>query len=108
MEPEERRVKSVRAKVSDALATRFALFARLRHFFWSRAYRRRSTWDLAARIEGRDWPKDGETMIGLPRLDNIQSCIEDILRNDIPGDLIETGVWRGGAKHIHARCLKGL
>ena len=36
-------------------------------------------------------------MIGLARLDNIQFCVEDVLRNDVPGDLIETGVWRGGA-----------
>jgi O-methyltransferase len=36
-------------------------------------------------------------MIGLKRLDNIQSCIEDVIRNDVPGDLIETGVWRGGS-----------
>jgi O-methyltransferase len=39
----------------------------------------------------------GETMIGLERLNNIQYCIENILSNDVPGDLIETGVWRGGA-----------
>ena len=36
-------------------------------------------------------------MIGLKRLDNLQTCIENVLRDDIPGDLIETGVWRGGA-----------
>ncbi|HEX2092495.1 MAG TPA: TylF/MycF/NovP-related O-methyltransferase [Longimicrobiaceae bacterium] len=40
---------------------------------------------------------DGETMIGMARLDNLQECITDILENDVPGDLIETGVWRGGA-----------
>ena len=36
-------------------------------------------------------------MIGLKRLDNLQSCVEQVLRDGIPGDLIETGVWRGGA-----------
>jgi hypothetical protein len=37
------------------------------------------------------------TMIGLKRLDNLQECLEGVLRDGIPGDVIETGVWRGGA-----------
>ena len=49
------------------------------------------------RLQGRDWPADAETMIGLVRLDNIQYCVESVLRDGIPGDLIEAGVWRGGA-----------
>jgi demethyldecarbamoylnovobiocin O-methyltransferase/8-demethyl-8-(2,3-dimethoxy-alpha-L-rhamnosyl)tetracenomycin-C 4'-O-methyltransferase len=49
------------------------------------------------RIAGLDWPKEAETMIGLKRMENIQYCIEEILKNNILGDLIETGVWRGGA-----------
>jgi O-methyltransferase len=49
------------------------------------------------RAEGRDWPQNGETMIGLTRLQNIQDCVTDILRKNVPGDFIETGVWRGGA-----------
>ncbi|MGE3808459.1 MAG: TylF/MycF/NovP-related O-methyltransferase, partial [Gemmataceae bacterium] len=53
--------------------------------------------DPVARHEGRDWPLFGYTMVGHHRLDNIQYCIEQILRDDIPGDLIETGAWRGGA-----------
>ncbi|MEW5871902.1 MAG: TylF/MycF/NovP-related O-methyltransferase [Chloroflexota bacterium] len=55
--------------------------------------------DEQLRIDGRDWPPPpfAHSMIGLKRLDNIQFCIEDILSKDIPGDLIEAGVWRGGA-----------
>jgi hypothetical protein len=53
--------------------------------------------DYAARYEGRDWPASAETMIGMKRLDNLQTCIERVLQDEIPGDLIETGVWRGGA-----------
>lgn len=49
------------------------------------------------REEGKDWPKVAHTMIGLDGLNNIQHCIEDVIKNNIPGDLIETGVWRGGA-----------
>jgi|SRR5580692_6339053 hypothetical protein len=49
------------------------------------------------RNEGRDMPQDADTMIGYPRLENLQQCITSILDDGIPGDLIETGVWRGGA-----------
>ncbi|OLE21256.1 MAG: macrocin O-methyltransferase, partial [Catenulispora sp. 13_1_20CM_3_70_7] len=49
------------------------------------------------RASGRDWPVYGETMIGLHRLDNLHQCIRDVLQRQVPGDLIETGVWRGGA-----------
>lgn len=37
------------------------------------------------------------TMIGKKRLENIQYCIETALADNIPGDFIETGIWRGGA-----------
>ncbi len=49
------------------------------------------------REEGKTWPGYADTMIGLKRLDNIQFCVETALREGIRGDLIETGVWRGGA-----------
>lgn len=49
------------------------------------------------RIEGRIWPGCADTMIGLKRLDNIQYCIETVLAEGVKGDLIEAGVWRGGA-----------
>lgn len=37
------------------------------------------------------------TMVGRKRLDNITDCLDRIREDRIPGDLIETGVWRGGA-----------
>lgn len=48
------------------------------------------------RVQGRTWPSRAETMVGLHRLDHVQSCVADVLREGIAGDLIETGVWRGG------------
>ena len=46
------------------------------------------------------------SMIPLARFDNIRNCIESILLNEIPGDLIETGVWRGGATIFMRGLLK--
>jgi len=51
----------------------------------------------AQREEGWIWPRYADTMIGLKRLDSLQYCVETALRENIEGDLIETGVWRGGA-----------
>jgi len=48
-------------------------------------------------IFGTYWPKRAHTMIGLKRLENLQFCVEDIIKNNVQGDLIETGVWRGGS-----------
>jgi O-methyltransferase len=42
-------------------------------------------------------PSYAMTLIGLRRLENLQDCVETVLRDRVPGDLIETGVWRGGA-----------
>ena len=49
------------------------------------------------RQEGGGWPQMAHTMIGVKRLDNLQFCVEDVLARGVPGDLIETGAWRGGA-----------
>jgi O-methyltransferase len=49
------------------------------------------------RESGWDWPGEAETMIGMLRLDNIQACVESVIREGVPGDLLEAGVWRGGA-----------
>ncbi len=58
------------------------------------------------RVLGRDWPLLAHTMIGLKRLDNLQYCIEQVIKDDVPGDLIETGVWRGGAVIFMRAVLK--
>lgn len=58
---------------------------------------KRSTASSAIREKGRDWPDDAESMIGLKRMENVQACVTDVIKKGVPGDLIETGVWRGGA-----------
>jgi O-methyltransferase len=37
------------------------------------------------------------TMVGRRRLDNLEHCLDAIRLDGVPGDVIETGVWRGGA-----------
>jgi hypothetical protein len=66
------------------------------------------SFDHLIREEGRDWPSNAHTMIGLKRLDNLEYCIEEIITNQIPGDLIETGVWRGGATIFMRAMLKAF
>ncbi len=46
------------------------------------------------------------SMLPLARLDSLQFCIDDVLKNGVPGDLIETGVWRGGATIFMRAMLK--
>lgn len=45
-------------------------------------------------------------MIGLRRLESLQAYVLDVLHRGIPGDLIETGVWRGGAAIFMRAILK--
>ena len=49
------------------------------------------------RALGRDWPALAQTMIGSARMRNLRVACETAIRDEVPGDFIETGVWRGGA-----------
>ena len=75
---------------------------------------RRRHWELARRCphealeQGRVRPLIGETMVGVARLDNLQGCIEQVVHGSVPGDLIETGVWRGGASIFMRGVLRAL
>lgn len=53
--------------------------------------------DFKSIEEGKVWPEFAHTMIGIKRLNNLKTCAETVLRDGVPGDFIETGVWRGGA-----------
>jgi Macrocin-O-methyltransferase (TylF) len=46
------------------------------------------------------------SMLPLARMANLQECVVDVIRRQIPGDLIETGVWRGGATIFMRAILK--
>jgi O-methyltransferase len=72
---------------------------RLFRFLNKRGYKifRTAPFDPMARELGKDWPSIGYSMVGLKRLDNLQFCVESVLREGVPGDLLEAGVWRGGS-----------
>jgi O-methyltransferase len=59
-----------------------------------------------AASEGRGLSVEAETMVGRKRLDNLQHCIAEVIADAVPGDLIETGVWRGGATIFMRGVLK--
>ena len=58
---------------------------------WSQGY------DSTLRESGLDWPSRAHTMIGRKRLQNLRVLTEQVIQDEVPGDFIETGVWRGGA-----------
>lgn len=55
------------------------------------------TFDPKLREYGWDWPSIAHSMIGRQRMANLRYLAESALFNRVPGDFIETGVWRGGA-----------
>lgn len=38
----------------------------------------------------------GETMMGMGALNNLHFCMHEVVKHRVPGDFVETGVWRGG------------
>jgi len=63
-------------------------------------------YDPQARLYGQDRPASAHSMMGIKRLENLQHCVEDVLRQGVTGDLIETGVWRGGGTIFMRAILK--
>lgn len=63
---------------------------------------------LDYRKDGLDWTYAGDTMTGWKRIDNIYNLLTDVIKNDIKGDYIETGVWRGGSSIYAKAAIKAL
>jgi len=57
---------------------------------------RPTAFDASARAVGHDWPCFGYSMVGTARLNHLHACIDAVLRDNVPGDLLEAGVWLGG------------
>ena len=49
------------------------------------------------RRKGGDWPTIGFTMVGTDALENIRELLQKVFTQEIEGDFLEAGVWRGGA-----------
>ncbi|MCP9456386.1 MAG: TylF/MycF family methyltransferase [Nitrospira sp.] len=58
--------------------------------------------------EARTRHEDAETMVGLKQLDQMQAAITDVTKRNVPGDLLEAGVWRGGMTVFMRGVLKAL
>ncbi|HEX8889091.1 MAG TPA: TylF/MycF/NovP-related O-methyltransferase, partial [Pyrinomonadaceae bacterium] len=99
--------KSVAPDIDDASRLYLDLMKRcLLNLLYSEHEQKMKPFDERQRLEGREWPAMAQTMIGWKRLENIQTCIEDIIERNVPGDLIETGIWRGGALIFMRAVLK--
>lgn len=55
---------------------------------------------------GWDWPSKAPSMIGAKRMNNVRNECERVIKADVPGDFMETGVWRGGACIMMCAVLK--
>ena len=88
--------------------SRYGLHLVKRHSVpWDASYATLSTAELKERREkDLHWPARAFTFLGQKRLDNIQYCVESVIRDKVPGDFIETGVWRGGACILMRAILK--
>ncbi len=58
------------------------------------------------REQGWDWPSLAPSMIGARRMQNLRRECERVIQEAVPGDLMETGVWRGGACMMMRAVLK--
>ena len=61
-------------------------------------------YDEDNREKGLDWPSVAHTMIGRKRMSNLRYVLSDVIENNVAGDFVETGAWRGGAC-IFARAI---
>jgi O-methyltransferase len=48
------------------------------------------------------------TMTSIQRMDALHTAVRYVVRADIPGDVVECGVWRGGSSMLAAGTLKEL
>src|SRR5262249_29165016 len=65
-----------------------------------------SSFQSAIRADGRDWPSQAHSMIGFKRMRSLRTLCEEVIRAEVPGDFIETGVWRGGSCILMRGILK--
>ncbi len=57
-------------------------------------------------FKGQPWAKKALSMVSPERLQNLQDCCESAITDGVPGDFVETGVWRGGCTILMQAILK--
>ncbi len=62
------------------------------------------TFDPVARLLGRDVPAAGLTAVGVARLRQVRIAVGTVLAENVPGDLLDAGAWRGGLS-LYLRAL---
>jgi O-methyltransferase len=67
---------------------------------------RRCPIDPAIRAHGKDWPAEAETMVGVERLEMLHRAARTIFAEQVAGDFLEAGTWRGGAAIFMRGILK--
>lgn len=97
-------------KFPTPVGIKYKVFALLQNYLNARGLQIAAVckFDPEKRRNGTDWPLVADTMVGLKRLDNLQYCVETVVEDGIPGDLLEAGVWRGGASILMRAVLKVL
>lgn len=82
------------------------LHGRLRRFMYFQVVRpflqRRNM--ILCKTDLKILARKAHTMLSPGLLGSLQNCVETAIKEKIPGDLIETGVWRGGASML----MKGV
>lgn len=66
--------------------------------------------DHKAINDGRDWPPGAKafSMAGMRRIDHFSAIVAQVITFNVPGNVIETGVWRGGASFMAAKTIELL
>lgn len=85
LKPSDAPQKKIRAALLSAMASTGYALIKLRPF------------NPKLRENGEDWPMFGYSMVGEKRLANIRYCLETVHKENVLGDFVECGVWRGGA-----------
>jgi O-methyltransferase len=87
---------------ASALSKQPGLRATLAHLI----HKKSEQYIFKLRVFGRDWPAEAETMVGVRRLQSLLELMKKVKEDDIEGDFVECGVWRGGVLVLMATFLQ--
>lgn len=66
--------------------------------------------DHCGLADGSEWPPGANaySMVGMRRLDHFAAIVAHVIETGVPGHVIETGCWRGGASFMAAKTIELL